>query len=111
MTAVAAKAFTDCTNLKSATIGSNVTKIGNKAFQGCTNLTKVTIKNSVETIGNKAFYNCSKLKSITIKSQALTSVGNNAKSTAVITVPGSKLSDYRTLLEGKGQGSKVAITS
>ncbi|MBO5524476.1 MAG: hypothetical protein J5986_12535, partial [Roseburia sp.] len=57
---------------------------------------------------------CSKLGTITIKSTKLSSVGKNAfegiKSTAKIKVPAKKLSAYKKLLKGKGQGSKVKIT-
>ncbi len=115
VTAIAAEAFKSCTNLKSASIGSNVETIGNKAFQGCKNMTKVTIKKSVKKIGKKAFYNCGKLSGITIKSKVLASVGEDAfkgiPSTAVITVPASELSAYKKLLKGKGQSSKVTITA
>ena len=38
--------------------------IGSKAFYNCSNLTSVTIGNNVTRIGSYAFYNCSKLTSI-----------------------------------------------
>lgn len=38
--------------------------IGSKAFYNCSNLTSVTIGNNVTSIGSHAFYNCSKLTKI-----------------------------------------------
>ena len=38
--------------------------IGSKAFYNCSNLTSVTIGNTVTSIGSYAFYNCSKLTSL-----------------------------------------------
>ncbi len=113
VTKIASKAFKGCKKLKSVTIGKNVTTIGSQAFYGCTKMTKVTIKTGTTKIGKKAFYNCKKLKTITIKSKKLKTVGSNAfkgiNSKATITVPKSKLSAYKKLLKGKGQGTKVKI--
>lgn len=36
-------AFADCVNLKSVTIGQNVTKIGESTFRGCSGLTEITL--------------------------------------------------------------------
>lgn len=68
----------------------------------------------VKKIGKETFKGCSKLANITIKSTVLKSVGKNAfkgiKSNARIKVPAKKLTAYKKLLKGKGQGSKVKIT-
>ena len=53
-----------CPNIKSVTIGSNVTSIGSSAFEDCASLTYVTIGDGVTSIGDDAFYNCSGLTSI-----------------------------------------------
>ena len=90
VTAIGAKAFSNCTKVKQAVVGSNVTKIGAKAF-----------------------YKCKKLKKITIKGKKLKSVGKNAfkkiHAKAVIKVPKSKLKGYKKLLKKKGQGKSVKI--
>ena len=67
----------DSANIKSVTIGKNVTSIGNDAFTGCTSLTAVTIPDSVTTIGASAFYRCTGLTSLTI-GNGVTSIGNSA---------------------------------
>ena len=54
-------AFSNCSGLKSVTIGNSVTSIGSYAFRDCSGLTSVTIGNSVTSIGESAFYNCSGL--------------------------------------------------
>ena len=66
-----------CPNIKSVTIGSNVTSIGSSAFEDCTGLTSVTIGDSVTSIGSSAFYGCSNLESVTFaEGSQLTSIGN-----------------------------------
>ncbi len=138
VTKIAKKAFYQCPKLEKVTLGKNVTEIGKKAFYNCPKLSSVTLRKSVTTIGNKAFCKCGKLKSITLKS-GVTSIGRRAfygcsslkkikinstklktigddafkgiKSDAKIIVPKSKLTKYKKLLSGKGQGSKVKITS
>ncbi|MBQ6843787.1 MAG: leucine-rich repeat protein [Agathobacter sp.] len=71
------------------------------------------VPSKVTKIDKQAFYGCKKLKTITIKSTKLKTVGKNAlkgiNSKATIKVPKSKLSAYKKLLKGKGQGSKVKI--
>ena len=54
-------AFSGCTGLTFATIGSKATLIGNNTFYGCSNLTSITIPDSVTTVGNQAFGNCKRL--------------------------------------------------
>lgn len=53
------KAFADCNNLASVTIGSNVTEIGDAAFSGCSLLKRIIVPEGVVTIGNGAFQNAS----------------------------------------------------
>lgn len=56
VTSISEKAFEDCTNLTSVTIGNSVTSIGSHAFDGCKNLSSVTIPNSVSFVDRRAFY-------------------------------------------------------
>lgn len=58
VTAIAARAFINCTNLTSIILPAGITSIGNYAFEGCINLTNITIPNSVTSIGNNAFMDC-----------------------------------------------------
>ena len=67
----------DRPNIKSVTIGSNVTSIGDDAFYGCTDLTSVAIGDGVTSIGSSAFYECTGLTSVTIGA-GVTSIGESA---------------------------------
>lgn len=53
-------------DIKSLSIGDQITSIGNRTFRTCINLTSVIIPNSVTKIGNDAFYDCSGLTSVVI---------------------------------------------
>ena len=61
-------AFSNCTTLKSITIGNGVTKIGYQAFFSCDSLTDVVIPESVTNIYGQAFCGCEQLSDITIYS-------------------------------------------
>lgn len=110
---VGKNAFSGCKELKTLTLGSNVTTIGDKAFYKCTALTKITIPSKVTKIGEQAFARCKKLKTVTIKSKKLKAsrIGKNAfkgiKSNATIKVPKKKLKTYKAILRKKGVGSKA----
>ena len=110
---IGVSAFEGCKKLSKITFGSAATTIEDKAFKNCVALTNITIPSKVTKIDKQAFYGCKKLKTITIKSTKLKTVGKNAlkgiNSKATIKVPKSKLSAYKKLLKGKGQGSKVKI--
>ena len=56
-------AFTDCTNMSTATLGEKVNEIGNYAFWGCSSLQSIDIPDAVKTLGTYAFNGCSSLKS------------------------------------------------
>ena len=61
VTSIGYEAFSNCSALKSVTIGNSVTSIGDDAFSGCSSLTSLTIPNSVDFIGEDAFYGCVRL--------------------------------------------------
>ncbi|MBQ0163907.1 MAG: leucine-rich repeat domain-containing protein [Bacteroidaceae bacterium] len=77
VTSIKNKAFYDCHDLKSITIGNSVTSIGDEAFYFCMFLTSVTIPNSVESIGDWAFYRCFLLTNVIVGS-SVTSIGDRA---------------------------------
>lgn len=91
----------------------NVTSIAASALAGCSKVTSVVVGANITSVGNYAFYNCKSLKTITFKSTKVKTVGKSAfggiHSSATIKVPSSKLTSYKTLFKGKGQGSKVVI--
>ena len=67
ITEIGYKAFENCTNLKSVTIGQNVGTIKGYAFYGCTGLTSITIPGNVEIVYGNAFEGCSGLTSVTLE--------------------------------------------
>ena len=82
--AVCDNAFSQCRDLKTITLGNNVTNIGQGAFNGCTGLTSITIPDSVTSIGYLAFSGCTGLTSVTIP-DSVTSIGDNAFSGSGLT--------------------------
>ena len=92
LTSLGYRAFRECSNLMSVTIGNSVTSIGGGAFYYCSNLTSVTIPDSVTNIGYNTFQNCSNLTSVTI-GNSVTSIGSyvftSCSSLTSITIPDS----------------------
>ncbi len=65
-------------DVKSVTMGDNISEIGTSAFEGCNHLTTVTMGQGVLTINDKAFKNCTALgKTIDIPASVKT-IGNSA---------------------------------
>lgn len=89
-----------------------VTSIGSKAFYNCKQLKTVTVGANVESIGSKAFYNTKKLTKITIKTKKLTAdevsstafkrAGKNLGKKLVIKVPASKKKLYKKIIKNGG---------
>ena len=77
VTSIGERAFSDCYDLTSVTIGNSVTSIGYQAFCYCSGLASVTIPNSVTSIGAWVFEDCSSLTSVTIPN-SVTSIGHGA---------------------------------
>lgn len=77
VTSIGYRAFCECANLTSVSIGNNVTNISNEAFGRCSGMTSITIPGNVASIGDYAFYACRNLTSVTIDN-GVTSIGNEA---------------------------------
>ncbi len=45
-------------NIRTLTVGENLSGIGNFAFYGCSGMSSITLGNGLDTIGNYAFANC-----------------------------------------------------
>ena len=90
-----------------------VTKIEMNAFKNNKQLKSVTVGKNVTAIGASAFEGASKLNKITIASKGLKTVGKKAlkgiKAKAVIQVPKGKTKAYKNLFKNKGQKSGVKI--
>ena len=61
------------TDLTTATVGSDITKIGNNAFNGCTALTRVSVQKTdgLVTLGSGVFTGCNALAAIVVPTPAL----------------------------------------
>ena len=69
------KAFLECAELESITIGDSVKSIGFRCFEGCTGLRgDLIIPNSVKSIGHSAFYLCSNFDGILVISDNITKI-------------------------------------
>ena len=67
VTGIGYRAFYNCTDLTSVTIGKSVSIIKEDAFMDCSGLESITIPNSVTRIDNYAFSGCSSLKELTLE--------------------------------------------
>lgn len=61
---IGARAFSDCSGLKSISLPEEVTAIGDYAFYSCAGLILMSFPAGLTTIGYSAFYNCDGLTSI-----------------------------------------------
>lgn len=77
LTTIDARAFQNCSKLKSITLPESLTSIGNSAFARCSSLVSMVVPNGVTSIGNEAFFECGSLTSVTIGSNVET-IGDNA---------------------------------
>lgn len=92
-----------------------VKKIADKAFSNCTSLKTVTVGSSVTSIGTKAFYNCKNLQKISLKTTRLmeTSVRANAfkgiKSDCLFRVPTGMTSFYKNIVQTAGAPKDIQV--
>ena len=70
------KAFRECANLKTVTLGKGVERIGNYAFSS-SGLESITIPDSVKEIEIGAFYDCKNLKTVVLGKNVET-IGSHA---------------------------------
>ena len=90
-----------------------VTAIGKGAFKGLKQATTATIGKYVKTIGKNAFNDCGKLATVTFKGTKLKTIDKNAfkgiagKATFKC---GSKLNEYKTLIQNAGASKKAVFT-
>ena len=61
-------AFTNCSNMKSMTLGNKITSIEKYAFSNCSNLLSAKIPDGVTTLNDHLFENCTALENVTIGS-------------------------------------------
>lgn len=71
------KAFFNCTQIKSVTLPSSITKIDAEAFAGCINLKNIYLSDNLKEIDKNAFYQCESLESISFKDK-LEKIGEHA---------------------------------
>ena len=89
ITEIAASMFLSCSNLKTITIPSTITKIGNEAFVGCANLTKVKILATDATkfeVGSGAFNNMASNSKIYVLSEEIKAKLEGCYDTSITTV-------------------------
>ena len=70
-------AFSNCSNLRTVTLGSHVKTIDRGAFRGCTNLTEITFPRTLTHLGSMAFKDCTGLTEIELP-EGLTHIGASA---------------------------------
>lgn len=78
VTSVAAKAFAECFNLRSAELPISVNHIWDGAFADCTSLQSVTIPGEVYSIGENAFANCKSLSTVHFQVSVSCTIAENA---------------------------------
>lgn len=74
---ISENAFDGCIDLRSVTLGENVTTLESDAFYNCINLSSVTLSPGLKIISDSAFLNCSALTTIRIPS-TVGYIGENA---------------------------------
>lgn len=77
VTAIAVRAFSQCTSIISIEIPDSVTEIGSQAFYQCPNLQSAVLPAKLTDIGTYLFYECTSLKSVTVP-VSVTTIGDKA---------------------------------
>ncbi len=61
VTVLAERVFSECTTLRSVTVGAALAEIAPSAFEGCEALSSFTFPSALSSIGDRAFYGCTSL--------------------------------------------------
>lgn len=77
MSIIGAYGFYNCSNLKSANLGSYVTELYRGVFRGCTSLETVELSDKITEIPYECFYGCTSLGQITLD-RNITSIQSNS---------------------------------
>lgn len=115
ITSIGDYAFIGCQQLSSLTIGTGVQTIGTNTFDHCDALTEVTLSASVSTLNAGAFRNCVGLTRLNIlNSDALVTLGSNAfygcNALQYIVVPMPALAvQYRTATNWSASAGKLRV--
>jgi len=111
--AIGSSAYSKCSKLVKASVGSNVQTIGKNVFYKCTRLASVSIGKRVKAIGSKTFYGDKNLKKISIASKSIKKVGSKAfkgiYKKARINVPNSKIKAYKKIFKKAGMPKTVKV--
>ena len=96
--------FRDHPELKSLTIGEDVTKINSNSFYNCTGLQSLTFGNSLTSIGDNAFRDCISLKNSIIIPSKVKEVGHGCfqgcSNLQSVTIPNSVTTIYSNAFSG-----------
>ena len=89
-------------DLKSVTIGNNITSIGDYAFIGCQQLSSLTIGTGVQTIGTNTFDHCDALTEVTLPASVSTLNAGVFKNCVGLTRLNIQKSDALVILGSSG---------
>ncbi len=115
ITSIGDYAFIGCQQLSSLTIGTGIQTIGTNTFDHCDALTEVTLPASVSTLNAGAFRNCVGLTRLNIQySDALVTLGSNAfygcNALQYIVVPTPALAmQYKTATNWSASAGKLRV--
>lgn len=90
-----------------------VTRVDDSAFEANANLKSLTIGANVTTIGPKAFYKCKKLSKVKINSKRISAIGSKAfygiKNNALFYAYRSKLKSYQSKIKKSGINTTIRL--
>lgn len=82
ITRIGKYAFSDCSNISSVILPDGITGLGEGCFTGCSNLGEINMPDSIMEIGSSCFGGCNKLTSVKL-SNNLTSIPDSAFSSCM----------------------------
>jgi hypothetical protein len=109
LTYIGEKAFTQCSNLTSIILPSQVKSIYTHAFSQCTRLIAITIPDGVTSIGYSAFYLCNSLTSLAIPS-SVTSI-NEWNSFAMANLKYITVDENNTVYDSRNNCNAIIETA